>query len=180
MKTGEEKHDLAVNYVEETFPNKVEGTFEKHQMANAFCNGFNTGYDEGLMDGQGDLPAILARTRALYKKADKVGLHFNLDLSFRYETACVIIYENGEGGKGLGDRVFDAPHNHLGPTYNSITMGHINKYLDEAEAFIEKYAYDKEHNLEKKVANLSAELTDARKALRKVKNANKKKSEEGK
>lgn len=179
MKTGEEKHNLAEGYVVENCPNTEEGTYRKFQVENAFCNGFNTGYDEGVMDGQGDLTSILVRTRALFKKAEKVGLHFSFDLSFRYETAQVTVYEVPECGSGLGDRVFHTPDT-LVPVYRSITMGHIKKYLDDAEEFINKYTCDKENNLEKKVATLSAELSGAKKELRKVKNANKKKAEEGK
>ena len=128
------------------------------------------------MDGHGDLTSILVRTRALFKKAEKVGLHFSFDLSFRYETAQVDIYEVPECGSGLGDRVFHTPNTFI-PVYRSITMGHITKYLDDAEEFINKYTCDKENNLEKRVATLSAELSGAKKELRKVKNANKKKGE---
>ena len=160
MKTGEEKHDLAVNYVEETFPTKVEGTFEKHQMANAFCRGFAAGYEDCQNDCQdyNALGGMMAKFKKVEKLAEKADLHLAGELNFTSNRADVTLYEYKNNR--MGDRVFSA-----NPNYKSGTMGRMGEFLLMAEEFIYKYTADSEENLEKKLASLRAELTATRKSL---------------
>jgi len=176
MKTHEEQYELGKVYVEETHEKQCDGTFGKHQLAYAYCAGFDAGYNEGLEDSncENELMAWIKGIRDLRKLGSKVGLFVTADISLTYNRGSLTIYSLDENDKP-DERVFEA--NSVAQENTALKMG---DYIEKAREFINKYAYDKENNLEKKVATLSAELSGAKKELRKVKNANKKKAEEGK
>lgn len=167
MKTGEERHDLAVNYVESTYPDKVEGTFEKHQMANAFCKGFIAGREDAEADCNNteSLGGWFNKFKALQKIANKAELYITADISFISQRSNVTIYENKNDN--LGCVLFRAPEH-----YTENNAYRMMEFLLMAEEFIYKYTANTEENLEKKLESLRAELAATRKSLAKVKKLN--------
>lgn len=167
MKTGEERHDLAVNYVESTYPDKVEGTFEKHQVADAYCRGFADGREDAEADCNNpeSLGGWLNKFKALQKLAEKAELFVTAEIGLTYRQANVTIYEHKNNN--LGSVVFRANN---GLANN--TAYRMMEYLLMAEEFIYKYTANTEENLEKKLESLRAELAATRKSLAKVKKLN--------
>lgn len=167
MKTGEERHDLAVNYVESTYPDKVEGTFEKHQVANAYCKGFIDGREDAEADCNNpeSLGGWLNKFKALQKLAKNAELFVTAEIGLTYGQANVTIYENKDNH--LGGVVFRANN-----VLASNTAYRMMEYLLMAEEFIYKYTANTEENLEKKLESLRAELAATRKSLAKVKKLN--------
>ena len=167
MKTDEERHDLAVNYVESTYPDKVEGTFEKHQMANAYCKGFIDGREDAEADCNNteSLGGWFNKFKTLQKIANKAELYITADISFISQRSNVMIYENKNDI--LGSVLFRAPEN-----YTENTAYRMMEFLLMAEEFIYKYTANTEENLEKKLESLRAELVATRKSLAKVKKPN--------
>lgn len=170
MKTEEERHDLAVDYVESTYPYKVEGTFEKHQMASAYCKGFIAGREdaEADCDNAESLGGWLNKFKALEKLAEKVDLYITAEIGFVDKRADVTIYEYKN--KMLGETLFSTD-NYLA----SDTAYRMMEYLLMAEEFIYKYTANTEDNLEKKLESLRAELAATRKSLAKVRKLSKNK-----
>ena len=160
MKTVQEINAIATEWFESNYNNNEH---DKYALLGAYCEGYNKGYEDGCEDGKGasTIPSLIKRCRALVKRADAVHLHFIFDLSFRYETADVRIYETDNDGM-LGDQVFSTRLK-----YTDIL--NADKRLDEAEDFITKYTRDSAVYLTKKMATLTQELTETKKALRKVK-----------
>lgn len=168
MKTEEERHDLAVDYVESTYPYKVEGTFEKHQMASAYCKGFIAGREDAEADCNNPetLGGWFNKFKALEKLAKKADLYITAEICFRSNHANVTIYEYRN--ERLGDTLFCA-NNH----FASNTGYRMMEYLLMAEEFICKYTANTEDNLEKKLESLRAELAATRKSLAKVRKLSK-------
>lgn len=163
MKTKEERFDLAIDYVESTYPDKVEGTFEKHQMASAYCKGFIAGREDAEADCNNPetLGGWFNKFKALEKLAEKADLYITAEIGFVNKRADVTIYEYRN--KRLGDTLFSA-NNH----FASNTAYRMMEYLLMAEEFICKYTANTEENLEKKLESLRAELAATRKNLAKV------------
>lgn len=167
MKTSEERHDLAVNYVESTYPDKVEGTFEKHQVANAYCKGFIDGREDAEADCNNteSLGGWFKKFKALQKLAESADLYIAADIDFINKRADVTIYDYK--GKRFGDTLFRANAHCAGNT-----AYRMMEFLLMAEEFIYKYTANTEENLEKKLESLRAELAATRKSLAKVKKLN--------
>jgi hypothetical protein len=167
MKTEQEKHELSVNYVENNYPDKVEGTFDKHQVAGAYVIGFNEGYKEAEADCNDTtcLGGWLAKFGVLRKLAEKAELYLTAEIGFIYKTADVTIYEYKNNT--LGNAVFRANKYHSGNT-----AYRMMEFLLMAEEFIYTYSADTEANLEKKMESLRAELAATRKNLAKVRKLN--------
>ena len=167
MKTGEERHDLAVNYVESTYPNKVEGTFEKHQMANAYCKGFIDGREDAEADCNNteSLGGWFKKFKALQKLAEGADLYIAADIGFVNKRADVTIYDYKD--KHFGNTLFRANTHYAGNT-----AYRMMEFLLMAEEFIYKYTANTEENLEKKLESLRDELAATRKSLAKMRKLN--------
>lgn len=166
MKTEQEIFARSLK-IEEGYEGKE---IEAFQVGRAYRDGFREGYDEGIADGNGasTLPALTKRFRGIVKKADTLRLHASLDISFRYEVTKVVIYDLDINGT-INNRVFDKASNY--------SILEADALLDEAEKFLDNYINEEESRLTKSVETLSKELSDTKKALRKVRKANATKGE---
>lgn len=167
MKTEQEIYTRSMDIAGE-YEGKEINTFH---VGYAYQTGFKEGYEEGVADGNGasTLPALIKRVRGIVKRANALRLHANFDLSFRYETATVVIYDLDINDK-INDTVFRKESG-----YGKILSAEA--ILDEAEKFLDNFANEEESRLTKSVETLSKTLSDTKKALRKVQKANATKGE---
>ena len=167
MKTEQEIYSRSGEVAEEYCANEINTI----QVGLVYRKGFEEGYEEGVADGNGasTLPALIKRFRRIVKKADALRLHANLDLSFRYEIATVVIYDLDINGQ-INNAVFRKESGY-GKILNTEAL------LDEVEDFLNNFANAEESRLAKSVETLSKKLSDTKKALRKVQKANATKGE---
>lgn len=165
MKTHEEQYQQGKAYVERTHDKQVDGTFGKHQLAYAYCAGFEDGHNEGIEDSncENELMAWIKGVKELRKLGKKVGLFVTADISLTYNRSSLTIFTLDENDR-LDKRVFEA--NNVIQDNTTFKMG---DYIERAREFIYKYAGESTERLEEKEKALTEELKATKKKLAKAK-----------